>query len=79
VITKYGNKRSYKVSAIERKLTPLTCTFDSGKGVKVSMAAYFLKTYNIKIQDTKQHLFFIQQKRGDIYLPPELCSLVGIP
>ena len=43
------------------------------------MPDYFLKTYEVKITQLKQPLFEIKQKRQNIYLPPELCILVGIP
>lgn len=43
------------------------------------MLDYFLKVYETKITDPKQPLFEIKQKKQNIYLPPELCILVGIP
>lgn len=43
------------------------------------MLDYFLDMYEIKIRDTRQPLFEIQQKKQKIYLPTELCILVGIP
>ena len=79
VMTRYKPRRTYKVASIARDKNPVTYTFQQGNSGKKSMAEYFMRTYEIKIQDTKQHLFKIEGKRGDIYLPPELCSLVGIP
>lgn len=32
VMTKYGHRKTYKVTAIDRTLTPLTCIFDSDRG-----------------------------------------------
>lgn len=43
------------------------------------MLDYFVKAYNMKINVKNQPLFEIKQKRQNIYLPPELCTLVGIP
>jgi len=43
------------------------------------MLDYFLKVYETKITDPDQPLFEIKQKKQNIYLPPELCILVGIP
>jgi len=43
------------------------------------MLDYFMSTYNMKIQNVNQPLFEIKQKRQNIFLPPELCTLVGIP
>jgi len=40
---------------------------------------YFKKQYNIARMNPKQPLLEIRQKRGTIYLPPELCTMVGIP
>jgi hypothetical protein len=43
------------------------------------MLDYFVRVYDMKITDYKQPLFEIKQKKNSIYLPPELCILVGIP
>ena len=43
------------------------------------MLDYFQKNYEKKITDPKQPLFEIKQKKQSIFLPPELCILVGIP
>lgn len=43
------------------------------------MLQYFMKAYECKITSVKQPLFEIRQKKQNIYLPPELCILVGIP
>jgi hypothetical protein len=51
-MTRYGHRKTYKVTAIDRKLTPLTCVFDSDRGKQLSMVEYFFKTYDIKITDT---------------------------
>lgn len=43
------------------------------------MVAYFKQQYDKEIKKLNQPLFEIKQKRQNIYLPPELCMLVGIP
>jgi hypothetical protein len=43
------------------------------------MVQYFKKQYGIERMNPKQPLLEIRQKRGIIYLPPELCTMVGIP
>lgn len=78
-MTTYEPRRTYKITSIARDKNPLTYIFDQGKAGKKSMAEYYKRVYNIKLSDPKQYLFKIETKRGDIYLPPELCSLVGIP
>jgi hypothetical protein len=71
VMTKYGSRRTYKVSSIKWKMNPHTYTFQQ-EDKKATMADYFKRVYKIgKLLD--QPLFEIQQKRGTIYLPPELC------
>jgi hypothetical protein len=43
------------------------------------MVEYYTRIYDRKITDLRQPLFEIKQKRKNIFLPPELCILVGIP
>jgi len=43
------------------------------------MVMYFQQQYDMAINDLNQPLFEIKQKRQNIYLPPELCTLAGIP
>jgi len=43
------------------------------------MLEYFNRQYGVKIRDSNQPLLEVRQKRGTIYLPPELCTMVGIP
>jgi len=43
------------------------------------MVQYFRQQYDKQIMSLNQPLFEIKQKRQNIYLPPELCMLVGIP
>lgn len=62
-------------------MTPANYYFDQGEqsDKKIKMLDYFLKVYDTKITQPKQPLFEIKQKKQNIYLPPELCILVGIP
>jgi hypothetical protein len=76
----YGQKRTYKVHQIRFDMTPDDYFFDQGDEAKrVSMLDYFLRAYEQKISDKTQPLFEIKQRRQSIFLPPELCILVGIP
>jgi aubergine-like protein len=81
VMANYGQKRTYKVNRICWEMTPATYFFDQGESgdKKIKMLDYFLKVYDTKITQPKQPLFEIKQKKQNIYLPPELCILVGIP
>jgi hypothetical protein len=60
----YGQKRTYKVSAIRWDMTPEGYFFDQGDdNKKISMLNYFLKAYEKKIHQMKQPLFEVKQKR----------------
>ena len=43
------------------------------------MLDYFLKNYEKRITVQNRPLVEIKQKKQSIFLPPELCILVGIP
>jgi hypothetical protein len=83
VMANYGLKRTYKVHRICWDMSPGTYFFEQGEQggptTKVKMLDYFQKNYEKKITDPKQPLFEIKQKKQSIFLPPELCILVGIP
>jgi aubergine-like protein len=79
-MARYGQNKTYKVSAVKWDMTPQTCEFEQGEvGKTISMVLYFQQQYDVAIMDLNQPLFEIKQKRQNIYLPPELCTLVGIP
>lgn len=43
---------------------------------------YFINRYNVKIEDKKQPLLVVEQKRfkdQKVYILPELCLMTGIP
>ena len=71
VMTKYGSRRTYKVSSIKWDLKPQTYKFQQ-EDKTATMADYFKRVYKIG-KLLPQPLFEIKQKRGTIYLPPELC------
>ena len=76
----YGHHKTYKVSSVRFDMCPSTCKFDQGEaGTTISMVLYFKQQYDKQIMNLDQPLFEIKQKRQNIYLPPELCMLVGIP
>jgi hypothetical protein len=76
----YGHHKNYKVSNVRFDMCPSTCKFDQGEaGTTISMVLYFKQQYDKQIMNPDQPLFEIKQKRQNIYLPPELCMLVGIP
>jgi len=79
-MAKYGPHRTYKVHTIKWNMNPKDYIFDHGdERARTNMIDYFLTAYSVKIFSTNQPLFEIRQKRQNIYLPPELCTLVGIP
>jgi hypothetical protein len=79
-MAKYGPHRTYKVHQIKWNMNPKDYIFDHGdEKARTNMIDYFRTAYGVKIRATTQPLFEIRQKRQNIYLPPELCTLVGIP
>lgn len=79
VIANWGNKKAYIVSELVFDQTPLTIFFDDSKGTKVSVAEYFLRTYNMKISDKNQPLFLCKIGGKDCHLPTEFCTIDGVP
>ena len=80
VMACYGHHKTYKVSSVRFDMCPSTCKFEQGEaGTTISMVQYFRQKYDKQILHLNQPLFEIKQKRQNIYLPPELCMLVGIP
>lgn len=55
----------------------MTLTFIYNDG-RITLADYFRKMYAPKaeIRDMEQILFKV---KGDVYLPPELCTIDGVP
>jgi hypothetical protein len=80
VMACYGHHKTYKVSCVRWDMCPETSRFEQGEaGQTISMVQYFRQQYDKQIMSLNQPLFEIKQKRQNIYLPPELCMLVGIP
>lgn len=81
VVTTYGARRTYRITRVNFQYTPKTYNFTQGDGQtqKTSMLDYFQTQYGVKLTDPDQPLFEVEQKRGTIYLPPELCQMIGIP
>jgi aubergine-like protein len=80
VMTKYGNRRCYRVDDICLDLNPES-KFEKN-GVEISYAEYFRRQYNISIKDSRQPLVRSHLKRRleehDVFLVPELLTLTGL-
>lgn len=79
VIGNWGNKKAYIVHDIDFEKNPFTRFFDDHKGDKMSIAEYFLKTYELKVTDRKQPLFVVKINGKLCHLPTEFCSIDGVP
>eukprot|EP00347_Sterkiella_histriomuscorum_P022852 403336910 len=80
VMVCYGLRRTYKVNRIRWDLNPMTYQFTQGEfGARSTMVDYLQKAYDVRLTYGNQPLLEIKQKRSNIYLPPELCILVGLP
>ena len=93
VLAKYGNLRTYRVSAINFDKTPKnTCIKikeKDGKETSLDLVNYYRNQYSIKIKDENQPLIEVEKlaKKGTntdtnekevIYLIPELVFLTGL-
>jgi hypothetical protein len=79
VIGAYGHKKTYIVEDIDFKRNPVTTRFETHDGKKMSIAEYFLKTYDLKVTDLKQPLFVVKINGKDCHIPPEFCTIDGVP
>lgn len=79
VIAKYGMRKTYLVEDIDFKYTPVTKRFETHDGKKMSIAEYFLKTYSLKVTDGKQPLFIVKINGKECHIPPEFCTIDGVP
>ena len=88
VLTRYNNK-TYHVDDVAWNLNP-TSKFKKSTGEEISYVDYYMKNYNLKINDEKQPLLLNKAKKkfkggqrgGEreeeiIYLVPELCCMTG--
>ena len=90
VLTRYGNFRTYRLSAINFDKTPKNTCIKikdiNGKVNNVSLSNYFYNQYGVKIKDENQPLIEVEKKTKSgensdveiIYLVPELVSLTGL-
>jgi hypothetical protein len=75
IVAQWGNKKTYIVRDVIFTLNPLTHTFCHDGNV-ISVAQYFVATYGLKVKDPKQPLF---QVGDNVVLPPEFCTIDGVP
>ena len=45
----------------------------------MSIAEYFMKTYDMKVTDMKQPLFIVKINGKDCHIPPQFCTIDGVP
>lgn len=80
VMSKYGNRRCYRVDDICLDMSPES-TFEKG-GVEITYVEYFQRQYDIRIKDSRQPMIRSHLKKRlseyDIYLVPELMTLTGL-
>jgi len=79
VIGTYGHKKTYFVENVDFNKTPVTMRFQTHDGKKVSIAEYFAKNYDLRVTDLKQPLFIIKINGKDCHIPPEFCTIDGVP
>src|SRR5450830_1538131 len=79
VIGKWGIKKCYIVNDVVFDKTPITQHFKDSAGNKMSVAEYFLKTYQMKISDKSQPLFLVKINGKECHLPSEFCTIDGVP
>jgi len=76
----YGHRRTYKVNRIAWEKSPRNFSFKYGElNKEIGMLEYLKQAYDARVIYPDQPLFEIKQRRQNIYIPPELCILVGLP
>lgn len=45
----------------------------------MSIAEYFVKSYDLKVTDPKQPLFVVKINGKECHIPPEFCNIDGVP
>jgi len=80
VLARYGNMRTYLITAIKYNLSPATLKIDD----KETLCEYYKKKYLLTLKHPDQPLLYTTKTNRDstvreIYLIPELCSLTGLP
>ena len=79
VIAAYGFKKTHFVEDIDFTKNPVMMRFSTNDGKKMSIAEYFLKTYDLKVTDTRQPLFVVKINGKQCHIPPEFCTIDGVP
>ena len=78
IIADWGNQRQYIVTDVVFDTNPIQQTFEN-QGCVISVAEYFLKTYNKRITMAKQPMFLVKVAEKEFFLPTEFCLLDGVP
>jgi|LauGreDrversion4_2_1035121.scaffolds.fasta_scaffold62233_4 hypothetical protein len=78
IIADWGNQRQYIVTDVVFDTNPIQQTFEN-QGCVISVADYFLKTYNKRITMAKQPMFLVKVAEREFFLPTEFCLLDGVP
>lgn len=79
IIANYGTKRTYIIDDIRFDQGPCATFFELGNGVKISVAKYFWKQYQLKITQKSQPMLVTRQQGRENFVPPEFCLLDGVP
>lgn len=79
VIGNWGMKKAYIVMDVIFDKTPVTQTFLDHQGNKFTIADYFNSTYKLKITNKRQPLFMVKINGKECHIPPEFCSIDGVP
>lgn len=79
VISQWGNKRAYIVHSVNFRTNPFTQEFVDSNNNKRTVANYFQEEYGVKIKTEDQPLFVCKVGGKDIHIPPEFCTIDGIP
>ena len=66
------------VNDIEFDSGPYNTTFDKD-GVKMTIADYFWKTYQLKVTEKKQPMLIVNGMGKGNMIPSEFCLLDGVP
>ena len=79
IIANWGNKRAYIVSDVVFNQCPTSHYFQTNNGQKVSIFSYFRDVYNMQIREKNQPLFQTKMGQKEVFLPPEFCTIDGVP
>jgi len=79
IIANWGFKKAYIVDDVIFDSDPFDMYFDDSQGEKTSVANYFYKVYKMKVSEKKQPLFVCRMGGKECHLPPEFCTVDGVP